>query len=40
MTTMMEPISEDELLGYMAAMMGDLPWGEPVTALDSGVPVR
>lgn len=29
MTTMMEPISEEELLGYLAAMSTDLPWGEP-----------
>lgn len=40
MTIATEPITEDELLGYMSAMLADVPWGEPVTALDSGVPVR
>jgi hypothetical protein len=40
MTTMLEPITEEELLGYMSAMLADGPWGEPVAAVDTGVPVR
>jgi hypothetical protein len=34
MTTMLEPISGEELLGYLAAMSMDLPLGEPETELD------
>lgn len=40
MTDMPEPITEDELLGYLVAMLADIPWGEPVIDLDVGVPVR
>ena len=40
MTVSTEAITEEEFLGYMSAMLGNLPWGEPVAALDSGVPVR
>lgn len=39
MTTILEPITEEEFLGYLSAMMENLPWGEPMTALTSGVPV-
>lgn len=31
MTTMIEPITGEELLGYMAAMTTDLPFGDPDT---------
>jgi hypothetical protein len=31
-TTMLEPITADELVGYFAAMLNDGPWGEPCFA--------
>lgn len=34
MTTMIEPITGEELLGYMSAMTGNLPFGEPDTSLE------
>lgn len=34
MTTMIEPITGEELLGYMSAMTSDLPLGEPDTTLE------
>lgn len=34
MTTMVEPITGEELLGYLAAMTTDLPLGEPDTTID------
>lgn len=30
MTTTVEPISGDELVGYVCAMITDRPWGEPL----------
>ena len=29
MTVMTEPITDEELLGYLSAMTGDMPVGEP-----------
>lgn len=34
MTTMVEPITDEELLGYISAMLTDEPLGEPATSLD------
>ncbi len=34
MTTMLEPITGEELLGYLAAMTTDGPLGEPETAVE------
>lgn len=34
MTTMLEPISGEDLLGYLSAMTTDVPLGDPETALD------
>lgn len=36
MTTMVEPITDEELLGYVFAMLTDGPWGEPATSLGEG----
>jgi hypothetical protein len=33
---MVEPITGDELLGYLSAMLGDQPWGDPCCAADDG----
>jgi hypothetical protein len=30
MTTTVDPISGDELVGYVCAMITDQPWGEPM----------
>ena len=38
MTTMLEPISDEEFLGYLSAMLGDGPLGEPQTTLDTTTP--
>lgn len=35
MTTMLEPITGDELVGYFAAMLNDEPWGEPCCSGES-----
>lgn len=34
MTTMVEPITEQELIGYLAAMLGDQPLGDPATSVE------
>lgn len=34
MTTMVEPITGEELLGYVSAMTTDLPLGEPDTHVE------
>jgi hypothetical protein len=31
MITMVEPITDEEFLGYFTAMLGNDPWGEPAT---------
>jgi len=33
MGTMVEAITDEEFIGYLAAMMRNDPWGEPVTSL-------
>ena len=35
MTAMVEPITDEEYVGYLAAMISDQPWGEPATSLDA-----
>ncbi len=37
MTITVEPISGDELVGYLCAMLSNGPWGEPEMA-DEGLP--
>ena len=32
MTTMVEPITEQEFVGYLAAMLGDRPLGDPAVS--------
>lgn len=34
MTMMPEPISGEDLLGYMSAMSADLPLGDPLTVIE------
>lgn len=34
MTITVEPISEEEMVGYLAAMLSDGPLGEPASSLD------
>jgi hypothetical protein len=34
MTVMVDPITDEEMIGYFAAMLTDLPWGEPATSLE------
>lgn len=34
MTTMVEPISQQDLVGYLAAMLGDQPLGDPATSIE------
>ena len=34
MTTTVEPISEEEMLGYLSAMLSNGPLGEPSSSLD------
>lgn len=34
MTVMVDPITDEEMIGYFAAMLTDQPWGEPATSLD------
>lgn len=38
--TRLEPITDEEFLGYLSAMLGDGPWGEAQTSLDASAPVR
>jgi hypothetical protein len=33
MTTMVEAITDEEFIGYLAAMARNEPWGEPATSL-------
>ncbi len=34
MTVMVDPITDEELIGYFSAMLTDQPWGEPATSLE------
>lgn len=34
MTTTVQPITGEELVGYVCAMAADQPWGEPDMAVD------
>jgi hypothetical protein len=38
MTTMVEPITGEELLGYISAMLTDVPWGEPAAVVRDSAP--
>lgn len=40
MTTMVEPITDEEFLGYFSAMFTDAPWGEPAIRVEDTAPPR